>query len=72
MLHLFSALFVAAVLEPRFAVTADVQLVVPSSPSSQNVVASNFFGISFELSFMNEYCKLFLLLDLGTRSIGMV
>ncbi|KAJ4499327.1 hypothetical protein C8R41DRAFT_815319 [Lentinula lateritia] len=55
MLHLFTALFVAAVLESRFAVTADVQLVVPSSPSSQNVVASNFFGISFELSFMNEY-----------------
>lgn len=22
-----------------------------------NVVQSNFFGISFELSFMNEYCK---------------
>ncbi|KAJ3754052.1 glycoside hydrolase family 79 protein [Lentinula raphanica] len=44
----------AAILGPRSA-TADVQLSIPSSSSSKNVVASNFLGISFELSFMNEY-----------------
>ncbi|KAJ3973282.1 glycoside hydrolase family 79 protein [Lentinula raphanica] len=44
----------AAILGPRSA-TADVQLSIPSSSSSKNVVASSFLGISFELSFMNEY-----------------
>ncbi|KAJ3819578.1 glycoside hydrolase family 79 protein [Lentinula raphanica] len=38
----------AAILGPRSA-TADVQLSIPSSSSSKNVVASSFLGISFEL-----------------------
>ncbi|KAE9409375.1 hypothetical protein BT96DRAFT_962470 [Gymnopus androsaceus JB14] len=32
-----------------------LSLNIPSSPSSNNAVDANFFGISFELSFMNEY-----------------
>jgi hypothetical protein len=34
---------------------AAVQITVPSTPSTSNVVSSNFLGISFELSFMTEY-----------------
>ncbi|KAJ4485502.1 hypothetical protein J3R30DRAFT_1367050 [Lentinula aciculospora] len=54
MVHFLTALLVATMSTSCF-VVADVQLPIPSSPSSQNIVASNFFGISFELSFMNEY-----------------
>ncbi|KAJ3802584.1 hypothetical protein GGU11DRAFT_764926 [Lentinula aff. detonsa] len=54
MVNYSTILLAAVILGPRFA-DADVQLTIPSSPSLGNVVASNFFGISFELSFMNEY-----------------
>lgn len=36
-----------------------IPIIVPSSPSTRNVVAQNFLGISFELSFMNLYCEFF-------------
>ncbi|KAJ7275575.1 hypothetical protein B0H12DRAFT_1087914 [Mycena haematopus] len=32
-----------------------IQVTVPATPSSTNVVHSNFLGISFELSFMTDY-----------------
>ncbi|KAJ7456464.1 glycoside hydrolase family 79 protein [Mycena latifolia] len=35
--------------------SAAVQVAVPSTPSTSNVVNSNFLGISFELSFLPEY-----------------
>ncbi|KAJ3995158.1 hypothetical protein F5050DRAFT_1769303 [Lentinula boryana] len=54
MVNYSTILLAAVILGPRFA-DADVQLNIPSSPSLGNVIASNFFGISFELSFMNEY-----------------
>ncbi|KAJ3724281.1 hypothetical protein DFJ43DRAFT_1090436 [Lentinula guzmanii] len=54
MVNYSTILLAAVILGPGFA-DADVQLTIPSSPSLGNVVASNFFGISFELSFMNEY-----------------
>ncbi|KAJ6573993.1 glycoside hydrolase family 79 protein [Mycena vulgaris] len=34
---------------------AGVQITVPSTPTTSNVVTSNFLGISFELSFLPEY-----------------
>ncbi|KAJ6501515.1 glycoside hydrolase family 79 protein, partial [Mycena vitilis] len=34
---------------------AAVQITVPATPSTSNVVHSNFLGISFELSFMTDY-----------------
>ncbi|KAJ7806106.1 glycoside hydrolase family 79 protein [Mycena olivaceomarginata] len=34
---------------------AAVQVTVPATPSTSNVVHSNFLGISFELSFMTDY-----------------
>lgn len=37
--------------------TSVIQVNVPATPSSQNVVYPNFLGISFELSFVNDYCK---------------
>lgn len=40
--------------------TTPIPISVPSSPPTRNVVGQNFLGISFELSFMNLYCKLFL------------
>lgn len=37
--------------------TADpISVNVPSVAPNHNVVQSNFLGISFELSFMDEYC----------------
>jgi hypothetical protein len=36
---------------------AAVQVTVPATPSTSNVVHSNFLGISFELSFMTDYCR---------------
>ncbi|KAF9057944.1 glycoside hydrolase family 79 protein [Panaeolus papilionaceus] len=34
---------------------ADVTLAVPQTPGSKNIVKQSFLGISFELSFMDEY-----------------
>ncbi|KAJ7922990.1 hypothetical protein B0H13DRAFT_2655337 [Mycena leptocephala] len=34
---------------------AAVQITVPATPSTSNVVHSNFLGISFELSFLDQY-----------------
>ncbi|KAF7319868.1 Glyco-hydro-79C domain-containing protein [Mycena kentingensis (nom. inval.)] len=36
-------------------VNAAVQVSVPATPSASNVVESNFLGISYELSYLNEY-----------------
>jgi len=39
-------------------VAADpIHISLPSSPTSTHAVQSNFLGISFELSFMDEYCQ---------------
>lgn len=35
---------------------ADVQVSIPSNVQSDKVVFPNFLGISFELSFLDEYC----------------
>lgn len=34
-----------------------IQVTIPSPPPTNYVVYSNFLGISFELSFMDHYCK---------------
>lgn len=36
---------------------ADVTLAVPQTPGSKHIVKQSFLGISFELSFMDEYCN---------------
>ncbi|KAJ7922968.1 hypothetical protein B0H13DRAFT_86423 [Mycena leptocephala] len=38
---------------------AAVQITVPATPSTSNVVHSNFLGISFELSFLDQYLHVF-------------
>jgi len=35
----------------------EVDLLSSRPTNADNAVLSNFFGISFELSFMNDYCK---------------
>jgi len=35
----------------------EVDLLSSRPTNTDNAVLSNFFGISFELSFMNDYCK---------------
>ncbi|KAF8969446.1 glycoside hydrolase family 79 protein [Flammula alnicola] len=55
---LYSVVLFNALLFPLFLwpVTADpIQISVPSSPPSTHVVQQNFLGISFELSFTDEY-----------------
>ena len=37
-----------------------IQVVVPSVPQGGTVVQANFLGISFELSFLDKYCELWL------------
>ena len=37
-----------------------IQVVVPSVPQGGAVVQANFLGISFELSFLDKYCELWL------------
>ncbi|KAF5338425.1 hypothetical protein D9758_012241 [Tetrapyrgos nigripes] len=39
----------------HFCLADPIPISIPSKPSLNNVVYSNFLGISFELSFMNEY-----------------
>lgn len=44
-----------SLLIPLCSATSVIQVNVPAAPSSQNVVYPNFLGISFELSFVNDY-----------------
>ena len=37
-----------------------IQVVVPSVPQGGSVVQANFLGISFELSFLDKYCELWI------------
>ncbi|PPQ64619.1 hypothetical protein CVT24_008356 [Panaeolus cyanescens] len=52
---LFSALLSTACFSNYHVAVADVVLSVPQTPSSSHIVKQNFLGISFELSFMDEY-----------------
>lgn len=53
---LYTLLFSTPFLLPE--VAADpISISVPSSPPSTHAVQPNFLGISFELSFMDEYCQ---------------
>ncbi|KDR83954.1 hypothetical protein GALMADRAFT_54326 [Galerina marginata CBS 339.88] len=50
---LLALLFVPVL--PLCAIAGPIQISVPSAPPSTHVVQSNFLGISFELSFLDEY-----------------
>ena len=58
-MHNTVALLTALIVPTILSVSAadPIQISVPSSPPTKNVVQQNFLGISFELSFMDEYCE---------------
>jgi hypothetical protein len=53
---LYTLLFSTRFVLPEVAADS-ISISVPSSPPSTHAVQPNFLGISFELSFMDEYCQ---------------
>ncbi|KAF8165534.1 glycoside hydrolase family 79 protein [Crassisporium funariophilum] len=48
-------LFICFVAQAVFVAAEPIQVSIPSTPPSRNIVGQNFLGISLELSFMDEY-----------------
>lgn len=49
--------FFCLLFAPRPLFADPIPITVPTSPSTSYVVQQNFLGISFELSFLDDYCE---------------